>query len=127
MNVPEASHSVRALARSEGKWFTAVYPIYFWGSRRSRWGRRTTHTRPDFPRIPFGKPMTVALYEGYNAKEKWKRDLSRHLNVRHPNILQIYATASASGIYATVSHGDLVPFDQRTLDAMSWKRPITAV
>ncbi|KAF7364457.1 hypothetical protein MSAN_01107100 [Mycena sanguinolenta] len=62
--------------------------------------------------VGHNEPMTVALYQGHNAEEEWKRDLSRHSGVRHPNILQIYASASSSGIHATVFHDDLVLFEQ---------------
>ncbi|KAJ6474240.1 hypothetical protein C8R45DRAFT_1217361, partial [Mycena sanguinolenta] len=67
------------------------------------------------------EPMTVALYQGNNADDVWKlyhrsfdlltcdfqewrRDISRHSGLRHPHILQIYASACLSGIYATVFH-----------------------
>ncbi|KAF7364409.1 hypothetical protein MSAN_01101700 [Mycena sanguinolenta] len=86
-------------------------------------------TPSDFLRIPLGnidlrseirldaetchnEPMTVALYQGDNAEEEWKRDLSHYSALRHPHILQIYARASSSGIHAVVFHDDLIPFTQ---------------
>ncbi|KAF7364422.1 hypothetical protein MSAN_01103200 [Mycena sanguinolenta] len=62
--------------------------------------------------VGHNEPMTVALYQGDNAEEEWKRDLSRYSGLRHPHILQIYASASSSGIHATVFHDDLVLFSQ---------------
>ncbi|KAF7364426.1 hypothetical protein MSAN_01103600 [Mycena sanguinolenta] len=90
-------------------------------------------TPPDFLRIPLGninlqseiradtatgvvwqhchnEPMTVAMYQGDNAEEEWKRDISHHSGLRHPHVLQIYASASSSGINAVVFHDDLVLF-----------------
>ncbi|KAJ7231537.1 hypothetical protein C8J57DRAFT_1730136 [Mycena rebaudengoi] len=53
--------------------------------------------------------MTVALYQGNNAEEEWREDIQRHSWLRHPNFVQIYGTASSSGIHAAVFHDDLVP------------------
>ncbi|KAF7371012.1 hypothetical protein MSAN_00735400 [Mycena sanguinolenta] len=57
------------------------------------------------------KRMTVALYSGDHAEE-WRKSVIIHSSLRHPHILQIYATASASGIQAAVFHGDLIPLNQ---------------
>jgi len=54
--------------------------------------------------------MTAALYLGGGAEEDWKQDLSLHSHLRHPNFVQIYATASSSGIRATIFHDELIPF-----------------
>ncbi|KAF7364432.1 hypothetical protein MSAN_01104200 [Mycena sanguinolenta] len=62
--------------------------------------------------VGHNEPMTVALYHGHNAEEEWKRDLSRYSRLRHPHILQIYASASSSGIHAVVFHDDMVPYHQ---------------
>ncbi|KAJ6474273.1 hypothetical protein C8R45DRAFT_385093 [Mycena sanguinolenta] len=58
------------------------------------------------------EPLTVALYQGHSAEEEWKRHLARHSRLRHPHILQIYASASSSGIHATIFHDDLVLFSE---------------
>ncbi|KAJ6449383.1 hypothetical protein C8R45DRAFT_1224458 [Mycena sanguinolenta] len=58
------------------------------------------------------KPMTVALYQGDGAEQKWRESIFLHSNFRHPHVLQLYATASLSGIYATIFHDDLIPFKQ---------------
>ncbi|KAJ6474151.1 hypothetical protein C8R45DRAFT_384283 [Mycena sanguinolenta] len=58
------------------------------------------------------KPMTVAVYQGGNAEEQWQRALSGHSVLRHPHILQIYTSASSSGIHAMIFHDDLVPIEQ---------------
>ncbi|KAF7374300.1 hypothetical protein MSAN_00313200 [Mycena sanguinolenta] len=77
-------------------------------SRRREWQsvRRMYSARV----VGHNNPMTVALYEGDHAEEEWKRDLSCHLHLRHPHILQIYASASSSGIHAVVFHDELVLF-----------------
>ncbi|KAJ6576916.1 hypothetical protein DFH09DRAFT_1450478 [Mycena vulgaris] len=52
--------------------------------------------------------MTVVIYQGENAEE----DISRTSWLRHPNFVQLYATASSSGVHATIFHDDLVPATQ---------------
>ncbi|KAJ6450951.1 hypothetical protein C8R47DRAFT_1170669 [Mycena vitilis] len=54
------------------------------------------------------KDLTVAMYQGCGAMEKWRQDLTKHSSLRHPNILQIYGAASSGDVHATVFHGDLV-------------------
>ncbi|KAJ7443477.1 hypothetical protein FB451DRAFT_94546 [Mycena latifolia] len=49
-------------------------------------------------------PMTVALYQGENAEEEWRQDLSQYSWLRHPNVVQLFGTASSSGIYAAIFH-----------------------
>ncbi|KAJ7436176.1 hypothetical protein B0H11DRAFT_1394086 [Mycena galericulata] len=56
--------------------------------------------------------MTVAVYEGQNAKEIWNRDLSKYSGIRHPNVLQLYGITASGGLYATVFHDELVPFER---------------
>ncbi|KAF7374303.1 hypothetical protein MSAN_00313500 [Mycena sanguinolenta] len=68
------------------------------------------------------EPMTVALYEG---EEEWKRDLSRYSCLRHPHILQIYASASSSGIHAVIFHDELVLFSH-FLDLFRYSPVLTA-
>ncbi|KAF7347162.1 hypothetical protein MVEN_01470700 [Mycena venus] len=53
--------------------------------------------------------LTVAMYQGHGAEEEWRSDVERHRSLRHPNIVQIYGTASAGGIHATLFHDDLIP------------------
>ncbi|KAJ6474262.1 hypothetical protein C8R45DRAFT_1011245, partial [Mycena sanguinolenta] len=57
--------------------------------------------------VGHNEPISVALYQGNNAEEEWKRDISYHSRFRHPHILQIYASASSSGIHATIFYDDL--------------------
>ncbi|KAF7364450.1 hypothetical protein MSAN_01106100 [Mycena sanguinolenta] len=54
--------------------------------------------------VGHNEPMTVALYQGNNEEEEWKHGISHHSGLRHPHILQIYASASSSGIHAVVFH-----------------------
>ncbi|KAJ7636193.1 hypothetical protein FB45DRAFT_1024325 [Roridomyces roridus] len=56
--------------------------------------------------------MTVVLYQGDNTEEDWKNYLSRHSNLRHPNIIQIFGTASSAGMHAAVAYDDLVHHEQ---------------
>ncbi|KAJ7508796.1 hypothetical protein B0H11DRAFT_1962643, partial [Mycena galericulata] len=53
--------------------------------------------------------MTVAVYQGENAEEKWKRELAKYSGIRHPNFVQPFGIVSSSGLYATVYHDELVP------------------
>ncbi|KAJ7509111.1 hypothetical protein B0H11DRAFT_1363077 [Mycena galericulata] len=56
--------------------------------------------------------MTVAVYQGENAEERWKRDVAQHSGSRHPNFVQLFGIVSASGLYATIFHDELVPVTQ---------------
>ncbi|KAJ7036951.1 hypothetical protein C8F04DRAFT_1093910 [Mycena alexandri] len=56
--------------------------------------------------------MTVAVYQGQNAEEEWRRDVSKYSNVRHPNFLQVYGVSGCSSLYATVFHDDLIPLQE---------------
>ncbi|KAJ6512458.1 hypothetical protein C8R45DRAFT_960468 [Mycena sanguinolenta] len=54
----------------------------------------------------------VAVYQGDNAEEEWWQDIARYKAVRHPNIVQLYGTATYGNIHAAVFHDDLIPFQQ---------------
>ncbi|KAJ7079693.1 hypothetical protein C8R44DRAFT_895646 [Mycena epipterygia] len=54
--------------------------------------------------------MTVAVYQGENAEETWKGELTKYSGLRHPNIIQLYGAVNSGGLYATIFHDDLVPF-----------------
>ncbi|KAJ6602945.1 hypothetical protein B0H10DRAFT_651589 [Mycena sp. CBHHK59/15] len=56
--------------------------------------------------------MTVAVYQGDNSEEDWQQDISRYSWLRHPNFVQLYGTASSSGLHAVVFHDDLIPVRQ---------------
>ncbi|KAJ7127725.1 hypothetical protein C8R44DRAFT_873534 [Mycena epipterygia] len=56
--------------------------------------------------------MTVAVYQGENAEETWKRELGKYTGLRHPNIVQLYGAVNSGSLYATIFHDDLVPFEQ---------------
>ncbi|KAJ6538638.1 hypothetical protein DFH09DRAFT_1368806 [Mycena vulgaris] len=56
--------------------------------------------------------MTVAVYQGKNAEKKWREDISRYSWLLHPNVVQLYATASRSGIHAAGFHDELIPATQ---------------
>ncbi|KAF7374206.1 hypothetical protein MSAN_00302700 [Mycena sanguinolenta] len=47
---------------------------------------------------------TVAVYQGDGAEQEWRRDIKKYMAVWHPNIVQLYGTASFGNIHATVFH-----------------------
>ncbi|KAJ7642272.1 hypothetical protein FB45DRAFT_902140 [Roridomyces roridus] len=53
---------------------------------------------------------SVILYEGETAEEEWRRFVSWHSNVWHPNIVQIFGVSTFSGIYAAVVNDELLPY-----------------
>ncbi|KAF7337137.1 hypothetical protein MVEN_02151700 [Mycena venus] len=57
-----------------------------------------------------GRSVTAVVYQGNGADEEWRRDLEKHLLLWHPNIIQIYGTASSRSKHATLYHDDLIPF-----------------
>ncbi|KAJ7094198.1 hypothetical protein C8R44DRAFT_814826 [Mycena epipterygia] len=56
--------------------------------------------------------MTVAVYQGENAEEAWRRDIANYSGLRHPNIVQLYGAVNSGSLYATIFHDDLVPFEE---------------
>ncbi|KAJ6512518.1 hypothetical protein C8R45DRAFT_960623 [Mycena sanguinolenta] len=59
--------------------------------------------------------VAVAVYQGDGAEQEWRRDVAKYMAVRHPNIIQLYGTASHAKIHAAVFNDDLIPL-QRFLD-----------
>ncbi|KAJ6527630.1 hypothetical protein DFH09DRAFT_1186593 [Mycena vulgaris] len=56
--------------------------------------------------------VTVAIYQGDGAEQRWREDIARYMSFRHPNIIQVYGTARSGNIHATIFHDDLIPFQQ---------------
>ncbi|KAJ7094200.1 hypothetical protein C8R44DRAFT_814836 [Mycena epipterygia] len=56
--------------------------------------------------------MTVAVYQGENAEETWRRNLAHYSGLRHPNIVQLYGAVNSGGLYAMIFHDDLVSSDE---------------
>ncbi|KAF7353327.1 Kinase-like protein [Mycena sanguinolenta] len=54
-------------------------------------------------------PVTVAMYEGDRAKERWRRDVAKYAAIRHPNILQLYGLVNTQTLRAMVFHDELAP------------------
>ncbi|KAJ7496307.1 hypothetical protein B0H11DRAFT_2385871 [Mycena galericulata] len=52
--------------------------------------------------------MTVAIYQGDGAEEDWRSDISKYSWIRHPNIIQVFATVAMQGLHATIYHGDFI-------------------
>ncbi|KAJ7619770.1 hypothetical protein DFH06DRAFT_1234957, partial [Mycena polygramma] len=73
------------------------------------------HRRPSVRRVHSatlgGQSVTVAIYQGDGATEEWREYMQKHCLFRHPSLIQIYGTASSSGIHATIFHGDLIPVE----------------
>ncbi|KAF8206024.1 hypothetical protein K438DRAFT_1817712, partial [Mycena galopus ATCC 62051] len=55
--------------------------------------------------------VAVVMYQGDGAEETWHHDLAKYRAVRHPYIVQVYRTASAGNIHATIFHDDLIPLE----------------
>ncbi|KAJ7326178.1 hypothetical protein DFH08DRAFT_884999 [Mycena albidolilacea] len=58
------------------------------------------------------RPITVAVYQGPGAKEKWQRHILNYRSIRHPNIMQLYGIAIDVGLGAMIFHDDLIPYKQ---------------
>ncbi|KAJ6523861.1 hypothetical protein B0H19DRAFT_647046 [Mycena capillaripes] len=60
-------------------------------------------------RIHGSKPsMTAALYEGDRAEERWREDISRYSELRHPNLFQLYGMITSGSLHAAVFHDDVI-------------------
>ncbi|KAF8181424.1 hypothetical protein K438DRAFT_1976146 [Mycena galopus ATCC 62051] len=53
--------------------------------------------------------VMVAMYQGDGAEEEWREDVAKYKTVRHPNLVQVWGTASMGNIHATIFHDDLIP------------------
>ncbi|KAJ7741284.1 hypothetical protein B0H16DRAFT_1565184 [Mycena metata] len=53
--------------------------------------------------------MTVALYQGDSAEERWREDVSRYSRLRHLYLAQLYGIVHTADLNAVVFHDDLVP------------------
>ncbi|KAF7337145.1 hypothetical protein MVEN_02152500 [Mycena venus] len=62
-----------------------------------------------------GRSVTAVVYQGNGADKEWRRDLEKHRSLWHPNIIQIYGTASSHGINATLYHDEAMIIDMLTL------------
>ncbi|KAF7353338.1 Kinase-like protein [Mycena sanguinolenta] len=49
-------------------------------------------------------PVSVAIYEGDRAEERWRQDVARYAAIRHPNILQLYGLVNTQTLRAMVFH-----------------------
>ncbi|KAK7035613.1 hypothetical protein R3P38DRAFT_601884 [Favolaschia claudopus] len=54
--------------------------------------------------------MTVVVYEGKNAEEKFKKDVAKYMEFRHPSFLQLFGTVHSGNIYATIFYDVLIPW-----------------
>ncbi|KAJ6449986.1 hypothetical protein C8R45DRAFT_1128491 [Mycena sanguinolenta] len=53
--------------------------------------------------------MTAVMFQGEGAEEQCRAAISQYINVRHPNILQLYGLAHTHGLHAALFHDDLIP------------------
>ncbi|KAJ6566456.1 hypothetical protein B0H19DRAFT_1374022 [Mycena capillaripes] len=75
-----------------------------------------------------GQSTTVAIYQGHDAEEEWRRDLAKYISIRqvsycggfalplnyacsHPNIIQLRGATSSGSIRAMLFHDDLIPLE----------------
>ncbi|KAF7359780.1 hypothetical protein MVEN_00702900 [Mycena venus] len=56
--------------------------------------------------------VTVAMYQGNGAEERWQHNIAKYRSIRHPNIVQIWGTATSGNMHATIFHDDLIPLEQ---------------
>ncbi|KAJ7928251.1 hypothetical protein B0H13DRAFT_1007602 [Mycena leptocephala] len=58
--------------------------------------------------------ITVAMYQGDGAEEAWRRHMAKYesIEIRHPNIMQLYGIVCAGALRAMVFHDELIPFKQ---------------
>ncbi|KAF7374234.1 hypothetical protein MSAN_00306200 [Mycena sanguinolenta] len=51
-----------------------------------------------------GTNLAIALYHGNGAEDEWRQDIKKYMAVRHPNVVQLYGTASYGNMHAAVFH-----------------------
>ncbi|KAJ6464440.1 hypothetical protein C8R45DRAFT_1107339 [Mycena sanguinolenta] len=56
--------------------------------------------------------VTVAMYQGGGAEEKWRQHVANYKSIRHPRIMQPYGLVITEGLYAIVFHDELIPYGQ---------------
>ncbi|KAF7353136.1 hypothetical protein MSAN_01501100 [Mycena sanguinolenta] len=56
--------------------------------------------------------VTVVMYQGHGAKDKWRQDVAKYESIRHPNIIQLYRLVNTERLYAMVFHDELIPWAQ---------------
>ncbi|KAJ6554106.1 hypothetical protein B0H10DRAFT_1231828 [Mycena sp. CBHHK59/15] len=56
--------------------------------------------------------MSVAVYQGHNAEEDWRREIERYSGIRHPNFVQLFGVVNTCRMYAAIFHDDLIPLDE---------------
>ncbi|KAF7353324.1 hypothetical protein MSAN_01520400 [Mycena sanguinolenta] len=49
-------------------------------------------------------PVTVAMYDGDQAEERWRQDVAKYTAIRHPYIMQLYGLVSTGALRAMVFH-----------------------
>ncbi|KAJ7321933.1 hypothetical protein DFH08DRAFT_941821 [Mycena albidolilacea] len=87
---------------------TIEYPDVICGVRRPR--GRVSLSRLYAARIPgVSSDMAAKVYQGDRAEELWRKDISRYLELRHPNILQLYGIVNTGSLYAAIFHDDVIP------------------
>ncbi|KAF7353330.1 hypothetical protein MSAN_01521200 [Mycena sanguinolenta] len=55
-------------------------------------------------------PVTVTMYEGDWAEERWRQDVAKYAAIRHPYIMQLYGLVNTRTLRAMVFHDELIPF-----------------
>ncbi|KAJ6595234.1 hypothetical protein DFH09DRAFT_1073050 [Mycena vulgaris] len=81
-----SASSMRETAQTELQvYFSGIYPMADDDDGILGWWK---------PEVVFNHncPALVAIYQGRNAEEAWRRDISRHLRLRHPSVIQLFGT-----------------------------------
>ncbi|KAJ7902920.1 hypothetical protein B0H13DRAFT_2026042 [Mycena leptocephala] len=68
--------------------------------------------------------MTVAVFDGENAEERWMEAISIYSYLRHPNVLQLFGTTTSTDYYTAIFHDDLVSAHKLLLESSEsalWK------
>ncbi|KAJ7477924.1 hypothetical protein B0H11DRAFT_2424409 [Mycena galericulata] len=55
------------------------------------------------------RPVTAAVYEGVDAKEKWLEEVKKYEGLRLPTLVQVFGIVKSKQLYATVYEDDLIP------------------
>ncbi|KAJ7610415.1 hypothetical protein FB45DRAFT_942423 [Roridomyces roridus] len=58
-----------------------------------------------------GSRVTAMTYEGKDAEQQWREEVSRYSRIRHPNIAQLFGVAHC-GLKAAVFHGEMIPYKE---------------
>ncbi|KAJ7610418.1 hypothetical protein FB45DRAFT_942433 [Roridomyces roridus] len=79
------------------------------GIARRRYG--TGAVRRTFFAELRGSRVTAMTYEGEDAEQQWREEVSRYSQIRHPNIAQLFGLVH-SDLKVAVFHGEMIPYKE---------------